>query len=135
MRMTPEPVRRRRPRREINIVPLVDVLMVLIFFFLMTMQFREARLLNITLPEMETAGINRPGSELIIAVTRDGDFYLNQQPVSWEEMEAGLQLVGEVNPGREVLLVIDEEAPVGLATRVMDLSRKIGLDRLRLQTR
>jgi len=133
--MSPESTRRRRPRREINIVPLVDVLMVLIFFFLMTMQFREARLLNITLPEMETAGINRPGNELIIAVTREGEFYLNQQPVSWEEMEEGLRLVADIHPGRQVLLVIDEEANVGLATRVMDLSRKIGLERLRLQTR
>ncbi len=127
--------RGRRIRREINIVPLVDVLMVLIFFFLMTMQFREARLLNITLPEMETAGVNRPETQLVLAVTRDGDYYLNQQRVSLDEMERALRVQGETDRRRPVLLIIDEEAPVREATRIMDLSRKSGLERIRLQTR
>jgi len=45
---------RRKPK--IDIVPLVDVLMVLIIFFLVTMQFQDLRALNVKLPEIKTAG-------------------------------------------------------------------------------
>ena len=47
--------KRRKPR--IDIVPLVDVLMVLIIFFLVTMQFQNLRALNVKLPEIESAGV------------------------------------------------------------------------------
>ncbi len=56
--------KRRRRKAEINIVPLVDVLVVLIFFFLVSMQFRNLTLLNLTLPKIETAGKEQPTQSL-----------------------------------------------------------------------
>ena len=49
---------KRRKRPELNLVPLIDVLVMLIFFAFVTMQFKSAATLNITLPKVETAGKN-----------------------------------------------------------------------------
>ena len=49
---------KRRKRPELNLVPLIDVLVMLIFFAFVTMQFKSASTLNITLPKVETAGKN-----------------------------------------------------------------------------
>ena len=51
-------IKRRQRKLYVNIVPLVDVLTVLLFFFIVTMQFKEIKVLNITMPEIKTAGIN-----------------------------------------------------------------------------
>jgi biopolymer transport protein ExbD len=47
---------RRRNKASINIIPLMDVLTILIFFFLVSMQFKEMTTLNLTLPKIESAG-------------------------------------------------------------------------------
>ena len=65
--------KRRRRKAEINIVPLVDVLVVLIFFFLVSMQFRNLTLLNLTLPKIETAGKEKPAESLQIGVFAQED--------------------------------------------------------------
>ena len=67
--------KRRQPR--IDIVPLVDVLMVLIIFFLVTMQFQNLRALNVKLPKIESAGSNLISNELVITIRNDGKSYLN----------------------------------------------------------
>ena len=59
---------RRKPR--IDMVPLIDVLMVLIIFFLVTMQFKDLRALNVKLPKIETAGSNLIKNELIILIQK-----------------------------------------------------------------
>ncbi len=120
---------------EVNIVPLVDVLMVLIFFFMMTMQFREERVLNINLPKIETAGENRASEVLAIAVSEDGEYFLNNQRVSEDELERALTLQADLQRERPVLIVADENAALKQITRIIDLCRKANLDNFRLQSR
>ena len=57
---------RRKPR--IDVVPLIDVLMVLIIFFLVTMQFQDLRAINVKLPKIESAGSNLVRNELVISI-------------------------------------------------------------------
>ena len=73
---------RRRRKADINIVPLIDVLTVLIFFFLVSMQFREQLTLNLTLPQVETAGRNEFSSPIVIGIDRDGVIFFNGTPAS-----------------------------------------------------
>ena len=81
-----------RRRAEINIVPLVDVLIVLIFFFLMSMQFRDSKILNITLPKIETAGKNKALEQLEIAVDTEGKFYFNGAEISKGGLEEAVKV-------------------------------------------
>lgn len=128
-------LQRRRQRPAINIVPLVDVLTVLLFFFLVTMQFRQVTALNITAPEIETAGNNRIDEQVVLAVDAEGAFFLNDQRLDAEALEAALRVAGEVTPEIPVLLMADEDAPLKYVTEVMDLCRKNRLNKIRLQSR
>lgn len=128
-------VPKRRKRLEVNIIPLVDVLTVLLFFFLVTMEFRNISTLNITVPDIETAGQNEFREPMVIAIDKANAFFLNNEPVSEDELGTALEIAGNLNEELTVLLVADEETPLRSVTRVMDLCRKNGLEKLRLQSR
>ena len=73
--MSRQPAPRGRKSPRIDIVPLVDVLMVLIIFFLVTMQFRNLRAINVRLPKIETAGSNLLQKEIVLSIDSEGNFY------------------------------------------------------------
>ncbi len=127
--------RHQRKKAEINIIPLVDVLVVLIFFFLVSMQFRNMTLLQLTLPEIRTAGQEQLGDQLEVGVSPEGDFYFNGQAVSREELTRRLGQAAAENDDRAVVILADEESSLGSVTFVMDSCRQVGLNRIRLQSR
>ncbi len=126
------PRRRRSPA--INIVPLVDVLTVLLFFFLVTMQFKQVSTLNITVPEIETAGENEIREQIVIALSPEGDTFLNDRPVSLDQLREAMELAGELTPEMPVLLVATRSAHEKV-TAVMDICRANQLNQIRLQSR
>lgn len=123
-----------RRRLAINIVPLVDVLIILLFFFMMTLNLPSEKVLNIALPEMDTAGRNFVDQDLVLAVNQDGDFFINWQKVSPQELISSLSAESKVNPDRPVLVMADKETPLKEVTFIMDECRKVSFDRIRLQT-
>ena len=127
------PKTRRKPK--IDIVPLVDVLMVLIIFFLVTMQFQDLRALNVKLPKIETAGSNVIRNELIISIKNTGETFLNGNEVNPEELEKLLKESSQLQKRPLVLVVADENVPLKFVTKVVDLCRKNNLEDFRLQSR
>lgn len=127
------PVRRRKV--EINIVPLIDVLVVLLFFFLVTMQFRDVRILQLTLPEMETAGEAARSEYIELAVTKEGIVYYNSDEVDRAELSRRLAMAAQINGTVSVLITADEASLLKDTTMLMDACRKEGLENIRLQTR
>lgn len=126
---------RRRRTPTINIVPLVDVLTVLLFFFLVTMQFKQVSSLNITVPKIETAGENEIAEQIVIAVSPEGEVYLNDQPLDKAQLKNAIKLAGELTPEIPVLLIADEDVPLKHVTEVMDICRSNQLNKIRLQSR
>lgn len=127
--------KRRRRKAEINIVPLVDVLVVLIFFFLVSMQFRNLNLLNLTLPRIESAGREEPTRSLQIGIDVDGRFFLNGEVVEEEVLVEEVRTAGELSPETPVLIMADENSLLRQVTFVMDTCRLAGLEKVRLQSR
>ena len=127
--------KRRRRKAEINIVPLVDVLVVLIFFFLVSMQFRNLNLLNLTLPKIETAGKEKQLESLQIGVDVEGNYFLNGTLISEERLVEEIQKVAGLSPDIPVLLMADENSLLHKVTFLMDTCRKSGLEKVRLQSR
>ena len=126
---------RKRRQPTINIVPLVDVLTVLLFFFLVTMQFKQVSTLNITVPKIETAGENEIQEQIVVALSPEGEIYLNDRPVQKETLQAAMKLAGELTPDMPVLLIADEDVPLKYVTEVMDVCRSQKLNKIRLQSR
>ena len=119
----------------INIVPLVDVLIVLIFFFLMTMQFKNVTTLNLTMPKIETAGKNKFDKNIIIEIAQDGRFLVNGSSMEKEQLEPALRQLKPVADEITVLIRADEDTLLKNLTYIMDSCRKTGLDKIRLQSR
>jgi biopolymer transport protein ExbD len=125
---------RRRRKPEINIVPLIDISVKLIFFFLVSMQFREASTLNLNLPTSETAGQTRADSAIVISVATDGAFEFRGRRVDKAGLESELAALGDPAKAGTVLIRSDQRTPVQAVVDAMDACRKRGFNTLRFQT-
>lgn len=130
--------RRRRP--ELNLVPLIDVLVMLVFFAFVTMRFPSPGMSNITLPRMDTAGKNAFAGSVILGIDKDGalSFATDKtapRAITADELPVLLGKVREIDRDTPVLIRADEKADVKTLTFVMDACRKAGLNKANLQTR
>jgi biopolymer transport protein ExbD len=126
---------RRRKRPELNLVPLIDVLVMLVFFAFVTMQFRSSATLNITLPKVETAGKNEFKGPVTIGISKDAGLSFNGQATTEAQLADLLRQVRELDKDTPVLIRADETTPLKTLTFVMDACRKSGLNRFSLQSR
>lgn len=133
-----QPRRRRRP--ELNLVPLIDVLVMLVFFAFVTMQFRSPGTLNITLPRVETAGKNAFEGTVILGIGKDGELTFAtdktaSRTIDRSELEGLLAQIRDLNRDIPVLIRADEETELKTLAFVMDACRKAGLNKFSLQSR
>ncbi len=126
---------RRRKRPEMNLLALIDVLVMLIFFAFVTMQFRSAATLNITLPRVETAGKNEFKGTVTIGIDKDGAISFNGQTTTETELLDLLREVRNIDRDIPVLIRADETTPLKTLAFVMDSCRKSGLNKFSLQSR
>ncbi len=127
--------RRKRKRPEMNLVPLIDVLVMLIFFAFVTMQFRTIATMNLTLPKVETAGKSELKESITISITKEGTVDFNGKPATMETLEELVHQVGNVTKDIPVVIRSDENTPLRFVTQAMDICRKQGLNKIRLQSR
>jgi biopolymer transport protein ExbD len=128
-------LRRKRRRPELNLVPLIDVLVMLIFFAFVTMQFRSITTMNLTLPKAETAGKSELKDSFTINISKEGKMEVNGKPATMENLEQLAGEVGRISKDITVLVRSDETAELRYALQAMDICRKYGLNKIRLQTR
>jgi biopolymer transport protein ExbD len=126
---------RRRKRPELNLVPLIDVLVMLIFFAFVTMQFRSATMMNITLPKIATAGKNEYKGTVTIGIDKTGVIVFNGKNVADEDLLPLLKQVHDMNNDIPVLIKADETTQLKKLAFVMDACRASGLNKFSLQSR
>ena len=131
--MSLRPKRRNIPR--VDVIPLIDVLMVLILFFLTSMQFQDLRALNIKLPKIDSAGSNKITNQLVVSVSPKGEYFLNGNEDNLKKIGEVMKSTASLPRKPAVLVVADENVPLKHVTKVVDLCRESGLDDFRLQSR
>lgn len=122
---------KRRP--SINITPLIDVMFLLLIFFMVSSTFREQVGIEITLPGAETATAQEVEAYEII-VDRDGQIYFGDEPVDDAGLRSALARVLKEEPAARLVLRADREADFGRALRAMDIARDVGGERLIIPT-
>ena len=125
--------KRRRP--ELNLVPLIDVLVMLIFFAFVTMQFRSATTMNITLPKITSAGKNDLKHSITIAIEKNGDVSLDGKNVTDQQLVDALAAVHNYDEDTPVLIKADESSQVNKLAFVMDACRQAHLNKINIQSR
>ena len=126
---------RRRRRPEMNLLPLIDVLVIMVFFAFVTMQFRTPGTLNLTLPKIETAGKNEFRGSITIGIDASGVMRFEERVIEESQLEALLRQVRDINRETPVLIRADETTELRRVAFVMDTCRKVGLARFSLQSR
>jgi biopolymer transport protein ExbD len=126
---------KRRKRPELNLVPLIDVLVMLIFFAFVTMQFRSATVLKITLPKIATAGKESQKTSVTIGIDEAGVITVNGTVVSEDELTRLLKQLSQANKTIPVLIRADEKTQLKKLAFVMDACRTAGLEKFSLQAR
>jgi biopolymer transport protein ExbD/biopolymer transport protein TolR len=119
---------------EINMTPLIDVMLVLLVIFMITAPLMTARL-PLDLPKADAPATPEPvTAPLALALAADGQTYLGETRVLAEAFEAALMDAGRQNPGREVHLRADRNVPYGRVAAVIALLQKAGLSRIAFVT-
>jgi biopolymer transport protein TolR len=124
--------RRRRFLAEINVIPLVDVVLVLLVIFMVTapMLYRG---MDITLPT-STSNTITPEERIVLTIERDQKLYLDKDPVSTGQMEFKLRSAKQRNADIAVYLRADRDVPYGTVVQVMDGVKRSGIEKLGMVT-
>ncbi|WNG39033.1 biopolymer transporter ExbD [Archangium minus] len=122
------------PKAEINVTPLVDVVLVLLIIFMVVTPMLQ-RGKNVTLPkakEIENKKTDTKDNALILSVTPDKKLYLDNDPLDEKALEDRLKGVLAKDPVRRILLKADNSLRVGDVRKVMDVARKANAKRVSL---
>ncbi|MDR1968844.1 MAG: biopolymer transporter ExbD [Burkholderiaceae bacterium] len=120
---------------EINLIPFIDVLLVVLIFLMLTTTYSKFTELQVSLPVADVEAQKDRPKEIIVAVASDGRYAVNKQTLegrSVEVLTAALRAVAE----KDSFLIIsaDAAAPVQAAVTAMDAARRAGLTRMTFAT-
>ena len=124
--------RERHIIREINLVPLIDVLLVVLFFY-MIISPMMSRGLDVNLPKSE-ANTVKPEERIVLTVTRSQELFVEQERVDISRLRNVLDSIRKTKPLVNVYLRADKDAPYGAVVQVMDIVKRAGIDRLGMVT-
>jgi biopolymer transport protein ExbD len=123
----------RKPRRQptLNIIPLIDVLVVLLIFYIATTVFKKPQpQINIVVPNSTTATTTQDTPPSIIYVTADSKIFLDDTPVEAEQLSDQLKSKMAGNANFKVAMKADTKAPFGVITKVMEAAHVAGIPNL-----
>jgi biopolymer transport protein TolR len=126
--------RRRRPMSEINVTPLVDVMLVLLIIFMVTAPLLVAGV-PIDLPESRAGALDQQAKPVQVAIDRDGAITIDDAPVADSELPTKLaQIAAQPAPaeGRRIYLRADRTLDYGRVMLVMGELNRAGLNRVAL---
>jgi biopolymer transport protein TolR len=118
---------------QINVTPLVDVMLVLLVIFMVTAPILQQGY-PVDLPKAQGVPLVGEEEHLVVSVTSGGDVYLNDTAITAPELTKKLAAIQRVHPGRRVFLRADAKSSYGEVARVMEAIRMSGLTRLGMVT-
>lgn len=127
--------RRYRPVAEINMTPMIDVMLVLLVIFMVTAPLLTTGI-NVDLPRAKASQISEPDNKaLTVSVAADGQVYLNQTPVSLDTLPAKVRAVAGANPDVRIYVRADGHLQYGSVMQVLGSLHAAGFSRAALVTR
>lgn len=130
--------RRQRPEDpEINLIPFIDVLLVILIFLMLSTTYSKFTELQITLPTANAEQLRDRPREVIVAVSADGRYVVNRKPVDGRSVEIlAAELLAATGGSSEMVVIVSADATAAHQSviNVMDAARRAGLPRLTFAT-
>ena len=118
---------------EINVTPLVDVMLVLLIIFMVTAPMMMQGV-DVALPETTSEPLSAEKEHLVITIDPNGQIYINEFQVSLDVLSSKLSKILEGKPDKEAYLRADKNIPYGSVVRVMAEIKSAGVDKLGMVT-
>jgi len=122
---------RYRPLSEINVTPLVDVMLVLLIIFMVTAPLMTSGV-NVDLPKTDANPVNSDSQPLTVSINAQGAIYLQDQQVDLTALVAKLQAIAQNNPDRRIFVRGDKDINYGLVMQVMGTITQGGFTKVAL---
>jgi biopolymer transport protein TolR len=118
---------------EINVTPLVDVMLVLLIIFMVTAPMLQTGI-DVNLPQAKAQTIPDDEGKLILTVTKDKRVFLGKLQIPWDEVEGSLKNNAKLNADKELYLHADRALLYGDVVKIMAVVKLAGVDKLGMIT-
>lgn len=126
--------RRKRADTNLNIAPLIDIVFLLLIFFVLSSHFVSHKGFKVKLPKAVHAQTQK-NEEVTIFISKDGEILLNDRKVILENLTGALKAKLKESKSKTVIIKADEEINLGLAVKVMDIAKEANADGLVISTK
>lgn len=118
---------------EINLIPFIDVLLVILIFLMLSTTYSRFTELQVALPTADAPRMDERPREIVVAISADGRYVIDRRPVDGRDVEALARQLRQAAAGRQdavVILSADALAAHQSVINVLDAARRAGLSRL-----
>ena len=122
-----------KPLAEINVTPLVDVMLVLLIIFMVTAPMLSMGI-DVNLPRVKAKSVDVAEEKLVLTVNETREIFLNKTKMTLGELKPKLEAIFSNRIDREIFLRADKNVPYGFVVEVMSEVRKAGVDKLGMIT-
>ena len=124
-------MRRKRARQEedadIDITPMLDIVFIMLIFFIVTATFVKESGIDVTRPDAETA-IKQNRVAILIAIRDNNEIWINRRKVDLASVRANVEKLHAENPQGGAVIQADRQADTGVLVEIMDQVRLAGVD-------
>ena len=118
---------------EIDITPMLDVVFIMLIFFIVTASFVKESGIEVNRPEASTSQ-SKPRASILVAINDLGEIWINKRKIEEGQVRANIERLHAENPQGSVVVQADEEAKTKVLVAVMDAAREAGVRDVSLAT-
>ena len=112
---------------KLNIAPLIDLIFILLIFFVVSTTFSKLPGIEINRPDA-TVVSQLPVNSFIVAVTKEGDFYVDTKQVNYDQLKEILGMQSSQQKNLSVIVMPDEDSAIKWSIQVMDICKQLGIE-------